>query len=65
MSLVESLAAEQRLRIPRVCELTGWSRATLYRRVRDGKFPPPERDGDISFWRAAVVLAALRGEGSR
>jgi len=33
------------LRKPSVLERTGWSAPTLWRRVRDGSFPPPRRIG--------------------
>ena len=33
------------LRKPSVLERTGWSAPTLWRRVKDGSFPPPRRIG--------------------
>lgn len=58
---LNALEAERRLRKAAVCKLTGWSRATLERRIRAGRFPAPERDGSIAYWRARTVLDALRG----
>ena len=28
------------LRIPEICDCTGWGRSTLYQKIHDGKFPP-------------------------
>jgi predicted DNA-binding transcriptional regulator AlpA len=40
--------------------LPGWSRPPLYRRIREGKFPAPERDEGCAYWRAGQVLERLR-----
>lgn len=31
------------LRYPEVCRMTGLSRATIQRRIKAGKFPPPRK----------------------
>ncbi|HDZ74078.1 MAG TPA: AlpA family phage regulatory protein [Aurantimonas coralicida] len=38
------------LRIDDVLTLTTFSRATLYRRIKDGKFPPPIEDEGTRLW---------------
>lgn len=42
-----------------VLALSGWSHSTLYARIAAGRFPPPQKDGRMSFWHSAVVLSAL------
>ena len=42
-----------------VRELTGWSDATLWRRMRDGLFPRPCKDVGLDVWRYKDVWAAL------
>ena len=50
---------ERILRVGRVVHITGLSRTTIWRRVRDGQFPPPIRLGGpgsrATGWRAADV----------
>lgn len=44
------------LRLPEVLARTGWSRSTLYRRISEGKFPAPSKDGPrISSWPDVAV----------
>lgn len=45
------------LRLPEVLKRTGLSRATLYRRIREGHFPEPQKDGNCSFWPDYKVFA--------
>ena len=42
-----------------VRELTGWSDATLWRRMRDGLFPRPYKDVGLDVWRYKDVKEAL------
>ncbi len=47
------------LRPPEVMAQMGWSRTTLWRRVRDGAFPAPVELGPNSIgWRQSWVSAA-------
>ncbi len=47
------------LRAPEVMAQMGWSRTTLWRRVRDGAFPAPAEIGKNSIgWRQSWVSAA-------
>ena len=42
-----------------VCSVMGWSRTTLWRRTRAGKFPPPAILGENAIgWPESVVKAA-------
>lgn len=43
------------LRMSEVLKSTKMSRATLYRRIDEGKFPKPVKNGRISVWRESVV----------
>ena len=43
-----------------ILAVTGWSHSTLYKRIKEGKFPPPEKDGALNFWRTSVVRHALK-----
>ena len=58
------LKNEQLLTADEVCEFTGFSRQTLWRHCRAGKFPQPVRFGDrIIRWRAHEVYALLEANG--
>jgi len=51
------------LRLPQVCERRACSRASLYRAVAAGTFPPPIRRGRrTSVWVAGEVDAILAAE---
>ena len=51
---------EARLRLPLVLTLTGLGRSTLYRRIAEGKFPAPAKDGKrCAYWPAQVVRQAI------
>lgn len=58
--LTETLHPEQRLRLPQVQALTGFSKSKIYADIKQGLFPAPEKSGKkCSRWRAASVLAFL------
>ncbi|HLP98679.1 MAG TPA: AlpA family phage regulatory protein [Sideroxyarcus sp.] len=42
-----------------VMAVTGWSHSTLYNRINEGKFPPPNKSGSMNYWDTHVVRAAL------
>lgn len=46
----------QLLRLPEVLKIYPVSRPTLYRRIKDGKFPRPYKDGVCSLWDAREVM---------
>lgn len=46
----------QLLRLPEVLKIYPVSRPTLYRRIRDGKFPRPYKDGVCSLWDEREVM---------
>lgn len=51
MSLVDQRDEDLRmLRIEQVLELFPISRVSLYRLIREKKFPPPEKLGGVSLW---------------
>ena len=54
-----SFAALNRcVRIRQVCEMTGMSRASVYRKMADGTFPKSFKIGDsMSAWRVATIEA--------
>ena len=43
------------LSLREVIQLTGMSRATVYRRMGDGSFPCPVKNGRMSRWPASEV----------
>jgi predicted DNA-binding transcriptional regulator AlpA len=54
------LESEIRLTCEQVCAITGFSKSMLYREIREGRFPGPERRGPRwSRWRAGSVVEAL------
>lgn len=42
-----------------VCAVTGWSRATLYRRISNGLFPKPLKHDRGSWWWISDVLDSV------
>ena len=54
------------LRREEVSHLTGLGRATIYKKVADGSFPPPIRLGTRSVgWRLSDVVAWLQAPEKR
>jgi prophage regulatory protein len=52
---------EQLLRLPRVIEVTGYSRASIYAKVSEGSFPKPVRlGGRASAWLASEINGWIR-----
>ncbi len=55
------LERERLIRLPEVLMLTGLSRSTLYRKVKEGRFPAPVSLGPRSVaWRESEVLTWIR-----
>ena len=50
---------ERMMRLPEVAEVTGLSKTTVWRRVRDGDFPTPVRLGSLATrsigWREGEI----------
>jgi predicted DNA-binding transcriptional regulator AlpA len=47
------MAARKVLRVPKVLECTGWSRSTLYQKIKDGRFPSGQKldpNGHTRVW---------------
>lgn len=59
----DSLPDSAHVRLPVVCGLTGQSTATVYRRIADGKLPPPKKigGGRASAWQVGELRRALAG----
>lgn len=49
-----------RLRLQDVLRMGKFSRSTLYARIAEGKFPPPRKDGRMSWWPFDEVVEALQ-----
>ena len=45
------------LRLADVRKIIPLSRPTIYKRIKDGKFPKPVKDGRCSFWEESKVRA--------
>lgn len=52
------------LRLPAVCELTGYKRSSIYNLIKAGKFPRSVQlaGGGAVAWRAADVLAWIQAQ---
>ena len=56
----ERLMTDRMLHIEEVMEMTGLSRATIYRKMRKGQFPKPLKLGDRAVrWRQSEIEAWL------
>jgi prophage regulatory protein len=53
---------EVRLRIKPVSYFVGLSRATIYRKIKNGEFPPPIKVGYASRWKAGDVFDWLKAQ---
>tara|TARA_R110001632_G_scaffold99689_1_gene206534 strand:+ start:1200 stop:1376 length:177 start_codon:yes stop_codon:yes gene_type:complete len=48
---------ERLLRISQVEAIVGRKRATIYRKIKEQKFPPPIKDGFASYWTESEIDA--------
>lgn len=55
------------LRLPAVCELTGYKRSSIYNLMKAQKFPAPVRlaGGGAVAWRMADVKAWIEAQGAK
>lgn len=55
------------LRLPAVCELTGYKRSSIYNLIKAGKFPAsvPLAGGGAVAWRAADVKRWIEAQGQK
>lgn len=55
------------LRLPKVCELTGYGRSSIYALIKSGKFPASVRlaGGGAVAWRSADVKAWIDVQGQQ
>ena len=56
---IHSLPDDALVRRDLVLQLFGYSRTTLWRRIRSKQFPAAIEDGGLSFWTAGQIRAAL------
>ena len=56
---IHSLPDDALVRRELVLQLFGYSRTTLWRRIRAKQFPPAIEDGGIKGWTAGQIRAAL------
>ena len=62
----EPLEACRIVRMDEVSKLTGLARATIYKKVKDGSFPPPIRLGDRAVgWRMSDIVTWLEAPERR
>jgi predicted DNA-binding transcriptional regulator AlpA len=60
LSLPSGCELETRLKLRQVSVLTGWGRTKIYKEIKAGRFPAPERSSlRCSRWRAGTVIASL------
>lgn len=50
-------AQDNLLRLAEVLKIVPLSRPTIYRRIQEGKFPAPVKDGRCSLWEESKVRA--------
>lgn len=55
----DALPADARVRIPVAAALAGISVTTTWRRIAQGAWPKPERDGGTCFYRASELRKVL------
>jgi hypothetical protein len=48
-----------RYSVGNVLAVTAWSHATLYARIKQGRFPQGEKDGSRRYWTTEAVRKAL------
>ena len=49
------------LPISTVCDIVSRSKASIYRDIKLGTFPKPEKQGRPSWWRRSLVLKVVEG----
>jgi predicted DNA-binding transcriptional regulator AlpA len=47
-----------------VCEIVARSRASIYRDIKLGTFPAPQKQGGSSRWRRSVIMRVVEGNYS-
>ena len=46
--------------VPQVLKFAGFSKATLYRKLKSGEFPAPDKsNGYKTFWRGETIKSAI------
>ncbi|MDV7145897.1 AlpA family phage regulatory protein [Tropicimonas sp. TH_r6] len=49
------------LPITAVCEIVARSKASIYRDIKDGTFPRPQKLGRSSRWRRSLIMKVVEG----
>ena len=52
----------KRLRLPQLIEKTGLKKTAIYAKIKLGGFPPPHKDGRISYWLSTDVDNWIKSE---
>lgn len=52
-------ADDRFVRMREIRARTGLSRSTLYRRIEEGKFPAPRKDGRCAIWLESELVAYM------
>ena len=50
------------LPIKEVCEIVARSRASIYRDIKRGTFPPAQKQGSSSRWRRSLIMKVVEGK---
>lgn len=45
-----------------VCEIVARSRASIYRDIKRGTFPPPQKQGGSSSWHRSLIMKVVEGK---
>ncbi|SDI05285.1 helix-turn-helix transcriptional regulator [Alloyangia pacifica] len=57
----EGIPHDVLLPIAAVCEIVARSRASIYRDIKDGTFPKPQKQGRSSRWRHSLIMKVVEG----
>ncbi|MDR9484943.1 MAG: AlpA family transcriptional regulator [Sediminimonas sp.] len=50
------------LPINAVCEIVARSKASIYRDIKRGTFPAPQKQGGSSRWRRSLIMKVVAGK---
>ena len=60
----EDMPHDVLLPIKTVCKIVARSRASIYRDIKRGTFPPPQKQGGSSRWRRSLIMEVVEGKYS-
>ncbi|WP_025313402.1 helix-turn-helix transcriptional regulator [Roseicyclus elongatus] len=58
----EKIPHDVLLPITTVCEIVARSKASIYRDIERGTFPPPQKQGRSSRWRHSLIMKVVEGK---